>query len=269
MQVALTMTPEKTSGAGFGSPGSPADGTTIQKSDIYIKYDPRTQTGYSLRYWRTTQSTTQCMFQLYRIDNGVGTPLNDTQILSGVFRPSTELVLKVIGDQITVEAHNNATSDTLALAGTITPNDFGGAGVAWYGTVPRGNSNVYSRIEISYPDLVPTESCPAQPTAGSGLTSASGGTPATDTMPALGAMSASGLMSAPGAMSPSGSSSSDGCAIGGRSASHRLPWSVPLLLGVWATRRRRIHGYGLPRSAAATMRGRCRFGTRSVRGVQQ
>jgi len=242
MQVALTMTPEKTSGAGFGSPGSPADGNTIQKSDIYIKYDPRTRTGYSLRYWRTTQSTTQCMFQLYRIDNGVGTPLNDTQVLSGVFRPSTELVLKVIGDQITVEAHNNSTSDTLALAGTITPNDFGGAGVAWYGTVPRGNSNVYSRIEISYPNLEPAESCPTQPAPGSGPTSASGGTPAADTMPALGAMSAAGLMSPPGAISASGSSSLDGCAIGSRSASHGLPSSALLLLGLWASRRSRARG---------------------------
>jgi len=45
---------------------------------------------------------------------------------------------RAIGDQLTVEAHNDSTSDTLALAGTITPNDFGGAGVARYGTVPRG-----------------------------------------------------------------------------------------------------------------------------------
>jgi len=36
------------------------------------------------------------------------------------------------------------------LEGTITPNDFGGAGVAWFGTVPRGNSNVYSRFRITY-----------------------------------------------------------------------------------------------------------------------
>ncbi len=41
--------------------------------------------------------------------------------------------------------------DTLALDGTIAPNDFGGAGVYWSGSVPVGNSNVYSQIEISYP----------------------------------------------------------------------------------------------------------------------
>jgi MYXO-CTERM domain-containing protein len=236
MQVALAMTPEKTSGAGFGSPGSPADGTTIQKADIYIKYDPRTQTGYSLRYWRTTMSTTACMFQLYRIDQGVGTPLNDTQVLSGVFLPSTEFLLTVIGDQLTVEAHNNSNSDTLSLSGTITPNDFGGAGVAWYGTVPRGNSNVYSRIEISYPNLAPAEACPVPPE--SGPPAASGSAPGSGMMTAPGAMAAGGP-AAPGAVSASGGGASNGCSVGGRSGSRRAPLGVLLLVGVVALRRRR------------------------------
>ncbi len=49
MQLDIFMTPEKTEGMGFGSPGSAADGDNNQKSDIFIKYDPRTRTGYSLR----------------------------------------------------------------------------------------------------------------------------------------------------------------------------------------------------------------------------
>ena len=102
------------------------------------------------------------MYQLFRIDDGVGSPLNDTQVLSGVFRPDTELVMKVVGDHLTVEAHNDTNAETLFLEGTITANDFGGAGVAWYGTVPRGNSNVYSRIEITYPGVVP-ETCVVPP----------------------------------------------------------------------------------------------------------
>jgi hypothetical protein len=86
-------------------------------------------------------------------------------VLSGVFHPNTELVLKVAGDQLSVEAHNDFNSDTLSLQGTITPNAFGGAGVAWYGTVSRGNSNVYSRIEISYPGTAASETCPTPPAA--------------------------------------------------------------------------------------------------------
>jgi hypothetical protein len=152
MQIELSMTPEKTEGTGFGSPGSSEDGDRIQKSDIFIKYDPRTRTGYSLRYWRTTQSTERCMFQLFRIVNGAGSPLSARQVLSGVFKPSTQFVLKVSGERLTVRARNDVDDDTLDLEGRIAPNDFGGAGVAWYGTVPRGNSNVYSRFAISYPD---------------------------------------------------------------------------------------------------------------------
>jgi len=194
MQVAVTMTPEKSSGAGFGSPGSSADGANIQKSDIFIKYDPRTQTGYSLRYWRTTQSASACLFQLFRIDNGVGTPLNDTQVLTGVFRDNTELLMKVTGDQLTVEGHNTANGETLSLAGTITPNDFGGAGVAWGGTVSRGNSNVYSKFEISYPGAtVPAcETPPPEPPTttppkkgGSGCGCASSGAPRSALIPVL------------------------------------------------------------------------------------
>lgn len=89
--------------------------------------------------------------------------MNDTQVLSGVFRANTELVLTVAGDQLSVEGHNDVDSDTLSLQGTITPNTFGGAGVAWYGTVPRGNSNVYSRIEISYPGAATPETCLTSP----------------------------------------------------------------------------------------------------------
>lgn len=151
MRLEVTMTPEKTEGMGFGSPGGPEDGDRVQKSDIYIKYDPRTKNGYALRYWRTTAVAHKCVYQLYRIVNGVGSPLHERQAISGVFKPSTQLTLAIIGDRFTVKASNDVDGETLNLEGQIKPNDFGGAGVAWYGTVPRGNSNVYSRFEISYP----------------------------------------------------------------------------------------------------------------------
>ena len=151
MQLDLTMTPEKTEGMGFGSPGGSADGERVQKSDIYFKYDPRTKNGYALRYWRTTESAKKCRYQFFRIVNGVGTPLDEQQAFTGVFKPSTELTIKVTGNRVQATAHNDVDDETLALEATIAPNDFGGAGVAWYGTTPRGNSNVYSRFAITYP----------------------------------------------------------------------------------------------------------------------
>jgi len=151
MQMKVVMSPEKTAGQGFGIAGSPDDIPRVERADIFIKYDPATKTGYSLRFWRTIQSAEKCMFQLYKIDNGVGTPLDSQQQLTGVFKPNTTITLSVVGTKLTVKGSNTTDGETLSLEGTITPNTFGGAGVYWSGSVPVGNSNVYSEIAISYP----------------------------------------------------------------------------------------------------------------------
>jgi len=153
MQVKIVMTPEKTAGQGFGIAGSPDDsaGPRNQKADIYIKYDPRTRNGYSLRFWRTIQSAEKCMFQLYQIVNGVGHPVSDRQQLTGVFKPNTTIVLSVDGNTFTATGSNTADSETLSLKAAIAPNNYGGAGVAWSGSVPFGNSVVVSQLAISYP----------------------------------------------------------------------------------------------------------------------
>ena len=87
------------------------------------------------------------MFQFYKIENGAGSPLDDQQVLTGVFKPTTRLTLKVTGNTLTATASNNVDREVLSLTGTIAPNRFGGAGVNW----PRGSTNIYSRLEISYP----------------------------------------------------------------------------------------------------------------------
>jgi hypothetical protein len=152
MKIDLVMTPEKTAGQGFSIPGSPAEtGQRNLHADVYIKYDARTKNGYALRFWRTTQSASKCMFQLYKIVDGVGSPVDETQVLSGVFKPNTKMTIKVIGNKLSVDAANSADVETLHLEGTITPNRFGGAGVFW----PGGSANVYSSMDISYMEKNP------------------------------------------------------------------------------------------------------------------
>ena len=147
MQIDLVMTPEKTAGQGFSVPGSPSEtGPNNLHSDIYIKYDPRTKTGYALRFWRTTLSASECMFQLYEIVNGIGKPIDDRQMLSGVFKPNTRMTLKVSGGKFTADAANTDGRETMHLEATIKPNRFGGGGVFW----PGGSTNAYSKIDISY-----------------------------------------------------------------------------------------------------------------------
>jgi hypothetical protein len=153
MQVKIVLTPEKTAGQGFGIAGSPDDaaGPRNQKADIYIKYDPRTRSGYSLRFWRTIQSAEKCMFQLYEIVDGVGHPVSDQQQLTGVFKPNTTITLAIAGRTFTATGTNTVDKETLSLKAEIAPDNYGGAGVAWTGSVPFGNSVVVSQFEISYP----------------------------------------------------------------------------------------------------------------------
>ncbi|MGA1984369.1 MAG: hypothetical protein ABSG84_18115 [Acidobacteriaceae bacterium] len=151
MTVKVVMSPDKTAGQGFALSGSPDDSPRMERADIFIKYDPRTRNGYSLRFWRTIQSSGKCVFQIYKIEDGVGRPLNDQQDITGVFKPNTTITLSVVGTKLSVQGSNTTDGDTLSLEGTIPPNPFGGAGTFWSGGVTIGNSNVYSEFEISYP----------------------------------------------------------------------------------------------------------------------
>jgi hypothetical protein len=151
MMVKVVMSPDKTAGQGFALSGSPDDMPRMERADIFIKYDPGTKNGYSLRFWRTIQSTGKCVFQLYKIEDGVGRPLNDQQDITGVFKPDTTITLSVVGTKLTAKGSNTKDGDSLSLEGTITPNTFGGAGTFWSGGVTIGNSNVLSEFEISYP----------------------------------------------------------------------------------------------------------------------
>ncbi len=152
MSIRLVITPDKATGQSFAIPGSPADTHSGLNSDIYIKYDPRTKTGYSLRAWRTTQSATQVMFQFFRHVNGVSTPLDSHQVLTGVLKPNATLRVSVDGTEISADGRNETDGDTLTLRGTIEPNAFGGAGVRWPGSAGVNSRNIFSVIEIAYPD---------------------------------------------------------------------------------------------------------------------
>ncbi len=87
------------------------------------------------------------MFQFYRIEDGVGSPIDDRQVLSGVFKPTTQLTIKADGTTLSATARNTVDDEVLTLTSPCAPNRFGGAGVSW----PRGSTNVYSKLEISYP----------------------------------------------------------------------------------------------------------------------
>jgi len=80
--------------------------------------------------------------------DGVGSPLDDHQVLSGVFKANVTMTMKITGNRFVVDAANSEKDDSLHLEGTIAPNRFGGGGVFW----PGGSANTYSRIDITYPE---------------------------------------------------------------------------------------------------------------------
>jgi hypothetical protein len=77
---------------------------------------------------------------------GIGSPIDDIQVLSGVFKPNTRMTLKIIANKFSVDATKSVDGETLHLEGTITPNRFGGAGV--FG--PGGRANAHTGLDISY-----------------------------------------------------------------------------------------------------------------------
>jgi hypothetical protein len=150
VSIRLVVTPDK-NGQSFAVPGSPEERHASLNADVYIKYDPRTRTGYSLRAWRTTQSASKVMFQFYRHDNGVSAPLGPEQVLTGVWKPNCTLTLSVDGPSMIAIARNDVDGEVLSMKETIEPNAFGGAGVRWPGSAGVNSRNVFSVIEVTYP----------------------------------------------------------------------------------------------------------------------
>ncbi|WP_369059776.1 pectinesterase family protein [Caulobacter sp. 73W] len=149
MDLVVTLDPDKGEGQGFSIPGSPEDAKG-PRGDILFKYDAPTRTGYALRMWRTTQSATATMFQLYRIVDGKGEPLDGARQLTGAFKPSATIRISVRGDRVTVRGGNTTDGETLSLDGQITPNRFGGAGLYWTAS-GLGGSVAIRQFKITYP----------------------------------------------------------------------------------------------------------------------
>ena len=68
------------------------------------------------------------------------------QVVRGRF---VQLVSRRLVGCVSVAGQNTADDEVLTLESSYAPNRFGGAGVSW----PRGSTNVYSKLEISYPRL--------------------------------------------------------------------------------------------------------------------
>lgn len=154
MSLDLELSPQKASGQGFGS-------ATGQYLDIYIKFDPKTLTGYALRIQRTPLHAEGVQFTLYQLDNGLGKPISQ-HAYSSAFLPGCKVQLSIIGNRFTAKVNTSSLQQQsqidkelaheVNLSADITVNSFGGFGIQHTGSVSAGNQVMLENISIQYPN---------------------------------------------------------------------------------------------------------------------
>jgi hypothetical protein len=151
MTAVVSLTPEKTAGQAFGSAG--------QYQEILIKYDPDTQTGYGVRYTRSSSATNTVDFQLYQYINGVGTPIGEVKSMTSTFRSNCTITLSMSGTSLSAKIETDYTTgeeatpvDPVELSGTVTADisDRGFGGFEIYHQGSTGGRFVITNVELNY-----------------------------------------------------------------------------------------------------------------------
>ncbi len=148
MTAVVNLTPEKTAGQGFGSAG--------QYQEILIKYDPDTQTGYGIRYTRSSTMTNTVEFQLYEYKDGEGTAIGDMQYMEASFRANCTITLSLVGTTLTAVVETDYLSgedatpvEPIELTAEITnANSYGGFEIYHQGTT--GGRFIITHVDLIY-----------------------------------------------------------------------------------------------------------------------
>jgi len=165
MSVAVQFTPEKVAGQGFGS-------ATEQYLEIYLKWDPLTQTGYALRFQRLStdplngnkpipSSGNSVRVSMIEYLNGTRKILPGAYVESSVYMPGAKAVFKLVGDVLTADIVT-ASPQTNTQAGLSLPaeihyranvrsaaNSTGGFGFQFTGTPSAGNRTQLQNLEVT------------------------------------------------------------------------------------------------------------------------
>lgn len=165
MSVAVNLTPEKSAGQGFGS-------ATDQYLEIYIKWDPVTQTGYALRFQRLAtdplnankpilSSGNSVRVSMIEYVSGARTILPDCYVESSVYMPGAQVVFKLTGNVLSADVVTTS-PQTNTQAGYSLPNEIhfkatvgsaastlGGFGFQFTGTSSAGNRTELESLEVN------------------------------------------------------------------------------------------------------------------------
>ncbi|WP_207535646.1 hypothetical protein [Desertivirga arenae] len=152
MHLVLKLSPHKAAGQGFGS-------ATGQYLDVYIKYDPMTQSGYGLRIERTPKFGNGVQFTLYKFTNGLGTPISEHQY-SSAFLPGCKLDLDYSGKTLRAKVSTSSSQQQgqkdaglpheVSLMAEVAPNLFGSFGLQHTGSTGTASRIMLEGLEVSY-----------------------------------------------------------------------------------------------------------------------
>ena len=163
--LALKLTPEKIAGQGFGS-------ATDQYLEVYIKWDPLTQTGYALRFQRLSadplngntpipSSGNSVRVSMIEYANGFRTILPNSYVESSVYMPGASVVFKLVGNVLSADV-TTTTPQSNAQEGYKLPSEIhfsatlpgvtstsGGFGVQFTGSSPAGNRTELENLQVT------------------------------------------------------------------------------------------------------------------------
>lgn len=164
MSLSLDLTPEKVDGQGFGS-------ATDQYLEVYLKWDPKTRTGYALRFERLStdplnnhepiaSSGNSTRVSMSEYVNGVRTIFPDCYVESSVYMPGAHLMFKLAGNVLSADVTTKS-PQTSAQRRYQLPHEIhfsatlpdvsstrGGFGVQFTGTAGSGGRTELEKLEV-------------------------------------------------------------------------------------------------------------------------
>lgn len=165
MSLSLDVTPEKIGGQGFGS-------ATDQYLEVYLKWDPVTQTGYALRFQRLASdplngnqpipsSGNSTRVSMIEYVNGVRTIFPGCYVESSVYMPGAHVEFNLVGNvlsaDVTTESSQSSAQQMYNLPNEIhfsvalpsaPGSTLGGFGFQFTGTVSAGNRSELENVEV-------------------------------------------------------------------------------------------------------------------------
>ncbi|MFB6318629.1 hypothetical protein [Saccharicrinis sp. FJH54] len=147
MRVELTVTPFKTAGQGFS--------VAPLYMDVLIKYNPKTKTGYGVRFIRKTRYANTVDAALIEYKDGSVTPITEA-VPTSCFRPQCRITIELKGDQLSVHAsclndyykagYPPIVKDHVDLNAIVSPTREGSFGIEYNG----GATTMINEVKIDW-----------------------------------------------------------------------------------------------------------------------